>query len=101
MGSLTKPHEPTSRYICDILTRRGYGGAGCAGTVITPALSSMIARPDETIEALNAHLNTKLTVDNLRAVYRGPLYKVPRNSPFEYAKAAMIYLKNYPERAST
>jgi hypothetical protein len=61
----------------------------------------LIARPDETIEALNAHLNTKLTVDNLRAIYRGPLYKVPRNSPFEYVKAAMIYLKNYPERAST
>ena len=50
------------------------------------------------IGKLNAYLGRNLTVDDLKAIYHLPLYKMPRNSPLDYLKAVLIYLKNYSER---
>lgn len=60
---------------------------------------NLIVRPEESIQRLNAYLETNLTVNDLAAIYHGPLYKTPRNSVIDYVKAALIYLKNYKERA--
>lgn len=59
---------------------------------------NLIVHPEDEIGRLNAHLGTELTIDDLRAIYTLPLYKIPRNSPVDYAKAVLIYLKNYSER---
>jgi hypothetical protein len=58
----------------------------------------LVARPEKAIGELNAHLGTDLSVKDLAAVYNKPLYKAPRSSPIDFAKAVLIYLKNYSER---
>jgi hypothetical protein len=58
----------------------------------------LIQHPAETISSLNRFLGTSLTVDDLRSVYRKPLYKNPRSSMLDILKAVLIYLKNYHER---
>jgi hypothetical protein len=58
----------------------------------------LITRPEETIEKLNVYLECDLAIDDLKSIYRGSLYKTPRSSPFDFIKAALIYLKNYSER---
>jgi hypothetical protein len=58
----------------------------------------LIGHPAEALERLNGHLHTQLTVEDLRRVYRKPLYKNPRNSWVRHIKAMLIYLKNYSER---
>lgn len=58
----------------------------------------LIARPDATIRELNLYLETSLNVSDLQAIYHGKLFKTPRNSVFDFGKAALIYLKNYSER---
>jgi hypothetical protein len=57
----------------------------------------LILRPEPTIAKLNEHLNTELALEDLRKVYRNPLYKMPRSTG-NFLKASLIYLKNYPER---
>jgi hypothetical protein len=59
---------------------------------------NLIARPAETINALNVHLGTKLTVDDLKKVYHKELYRSPKSSWLNHAKAVLIYIKNYSER---
>jgi hypothetical protein len=58
----------------------------------------LIQKPSVEIDRLNAHLETRLTVDDLKCVYHKPLYKNPRNSWLKHVKAMLIYLKNYSER---
>jgi hypothetical protein len=58
----------------------------------------LIVRPEKVIRELNDYLGTALTVEDLKAIYHQPLYKTPRSSPIDYAKAVLIYLKNYSER---
>jgi hypothetical protein len=58
----------------------------------------LVVHPAPTIAKLNAYLDTDLTVDNLKNIYRKPLYKLPASSPADFVKALMIYLKNYPQR---
>ena len=58
----------------------------------------LIQRPAETIERLNRHLGSDLTIEDLGKVYHKPLYKNPRNSFVKHIKAVLIYLKNYSER---
>lgn len=58
----------------------------------------LIFYPARTIDQLNSHLETTLTLDDLKKVYHKPLYKSPRTS-FDLVKAVLIYLKNYSSRA--
>jgi hypothetical protein len=58
----------------------------------------LIQHPSQTLEKLNGHLGTSLTVDDLQKVYTRPLYKAPRSPLLDYAKAVLIYLWNYSER---
>jgi hypothetical protein len=60
---------------------------------------NLIARPEATIHELNTYLATDLTLEDLKMVYRGPLHTIPRSAPIDYAKAILIYLKNYSQRA--
>lgn len=59
---------------------------------------NLIVHPETAILKLNAYLGTSLSVDDLKAIYHLPLYKIPRSSPIDYLKAILIYLKNYSER---
>lgn len=58
----------------------------------------LIVHPENTLGRLNAYLEVSLSIDDLKSIYRLPLYKMPRSSPIDYVKAAVIYLKNYSER---
>lgn len=58
----------------------------------------LIVAPEETVENLNRHLGTALTVADLKAIYRNGLYKMPRRSAFDHMKAMCIYAKNYSRR---
>jgi hypothetical protein len=58
----------------------------------------LVMRPAETIERLNRHLDTGLTIDDLKVVYHKPLYKNPRSPLRKQIKALLIYAKNYSER---
>ena len=57
----------------------------------------LIVRPEATLEGLNAFLGTRLTAEDLQAVYNQPLRRAPR-STLDLVKAAMIYARNYGER---
>jgi hypothetical protein len=59
---------------------------------------NLIVHPESVIGKLNAYLGASLTVDDLKAIYHLPLYKIPRSSPIDFLKAVLIYLKNYSER---
>jgi hypothetical protein len=58
----------------------------------------LIIRPAREVARLNRHLDTNLTVDDLRAVYHKPLHKNPRNSALNHMKAILIYFKHYSRR---
>ena len=58
----------------------------------------LILDPSHTIQELNAHLETRLTVADLEKVYRKRLYTNPRSSMRDHVKAVLIYLKNYSQR---
>lgn len=58
----------------------------------------LIRNPVEVIGRLNGWLDTTLTVDDLKKTYHKPLYKTPRSSYWNQAKALLIYLKNYSRR---
>ena len=59
----------------------------------------LIAKPDQNIARLNRFLGANMTVQDLASVYRGQLYRRPVSSAPGVAKAVLIYLKNYHERA--
>lgn len=59
---------------------------------------NLVVNPEQEIGRLNAHLGTNLTVNDLAAIYHKPLYKAPRSSSIDYAKAGLIYVKNYSKR---
>jgi hypothetical protein len=59
----------------------------------------LIGEPEKNIARLNEFLDAKLTIDQLASVYRGPLHRRPVSSVSGVAKAVLIYLKNYSERA--
>jgi hypothetical protein len=56
-----------------------------------------LLHPENTIAELNAFLDIELTVDDLKSVYKYPLYKKSRNWK-DKLKATAIYLKNFGER---
>lgn len=58
----------------------------------------LITRPEETIDRLNAYIGSNLAIDDLESLYQGELYRTPRNSPVDFLKAILIYMKNYSER---
>jgi hypothetical protein len=60
----------------------------------------LIAHPAATIDALNRYLETSLSIDDLKRIYRRPLFRSPRASSLDYCKAVLIYMKNYSERVS-
>src|SRR5262249_38156545 len=45
----------------------------------------LIQRPAPTLEKLNDHLGTRLTIDDLQSVYTKRLYKAPRSPLSDYA----------------
>jgi hypothetical protein len=61
----------------------------------------LIADPERTIARLNRFLRANLTLADLAAVYRGPLYRLPGRELPGIVKAGLIYLKNYRERVDT
>jgi adenylyl-sulfate kinase len=70
----------------------------CGLSFVHLKYEKLIRRPEQSIDKLNGYLGTDLTVRDLSSVYRGPLHQTPRNSPVDYAKAVLIYVKNYSER---
>jgi hypothetical protein len=58
----------------------------------------LIANPVEVIDRLNRYVGSTLTVEDLKRLYRGPLYRSPRYSLQRRLKAMLIYYKNYSER---
>jgi hypothetical protein len=58
----------------------------------------IVVRPVPTIAGLNDYLGAELTVNDLKRVYHKPLYKLPASSPLDFAKALLIYAKNYSQR---
>jgi hypothetical protein len=57
----------------------------------------LILRPEDALASLNRHIDANLTVDDLKAIYTGRLYKKSK-SYWDFAKAVAIYTKNYTER---
>jgi len=57
----------------------------------------LLLHPEETIGRLNSFLNSNLTIEDLRTVYNGQLYKKSKTY-FDLLKAIMVYIKNYPQR---
>ena len=57
----------------------------------------LILNPQDALAKLNPHIDASLTVDDLRAIYTGRLYQMPR-SHWDLAKAVAVYLKNYSAR---
>jgi len=58
----------------------------------------LITNPPETIGRLNKYLGSSLTVEDLKKVYRGPLYRAPKFPMEKRLKAMAIYYKNFFER---
>jgi hypothetical protein len=57
----------------------------------------LLTQPEQMIDRLNAYLGAGITMDNLKHIYRGPLYRKQRGF-LDYIKANLIYFKNYSER---
>lgn len=66
-----------------------------------PSLSilyeDLLTKPEQTIANINKALGTQLTLEDLRAVFRGKLYR-KQHGFFNLLKAHAIYFKNYGER---
>jgi hypothetical protein len=58
----------------------------------------LLVRPEQTLERINGFLGTHLGIDDLRAVYKGQLYRRPRGL-LDSVKAYLKYWKNYAQRA--
>ncbi|MDH5647616.1 MAG: sulfotransferase domain-containing protein [Candidatus Heimdallarchaeota archaeon] len=57
----------------------------------------LLLRPEFTVEALNKFLECSLTMDDVKAIYRYPLYRKSKGFK-DKLKALAIYLKNYSQR---
>lgn len=57
----------------------------------------LLLQPERTIDRLNAFSDGSLQLADLRAVYRGDLYKKPKGGA-DLLKAGLIYAKNYGVR---
>ena len=57
----------------------------------------ILVQPEASVARINEYLGSELTIDDLRAVYRGDLYRKPRDT-MDFLKAGLIYLKNYGQR---
>ena len=57
----------------------------------------LLLTPEDTIEQLNQFLGIALTLEDLKSIYRYPLYKKSRTFK-DKMLALAIYLKNYNER---
>jgi hypothetical protein len=57
----------------------------------------LICQPESTLGRINQFIGSGLTLDDLSRVYRGPLRK-KTHGIVNFAKAGLIYLKNYEER---
>jgi hypothetical protein len=57
----------------------------------------LLRNPDGFIDRLNAFLDSSLDISDLRAIYKGKLYKKPKKI-FDLFKASLIYAKNYRRR---
>ena len=57
----------------------------------------LVIKPDETINCINNSIDSKLSVDDLRSVFRGKLYR-RQHGLTSFLKALAIYAKNYPDR---
>lgn len=57
----------------------------------------LLVHPESTIELINGHLGTALNIDDLKAIYRGELYRKPKGLA-DLIKAYFIYFKNFAER---
>jgi hypothetical protein len=62
------------------------------------SFEDLIATPEKTLDRLNRHVGCGLTVNDLRAIYRGELYQAPRDSMRDFITAILIYAKNRSER---
>jgi hypothetical protein len=82
--------ESVKQTLVDFCTEAGV-------SFIAMEYEDLILRPSRTLEDLNRHLQTNLTIADLERVYHQPLYKKPR-SFFDFLKATAIYLKNYRTR---
>lgn len=57
----------------------------------------LLTKPDKTIDTINRSLGTGLSVDDLRSVFRGKLFR--RQHGFSsFLRAAAIYARNYRDR---
>ncbi|MDB4261762.1 hypothetical protein N9878_02720, partial [bacterium] len=57
----------------------------------------LLLRPDSTLADINTHLDITLSIDDLKTVYNGRLYRKSKDF-MDKLKATAIYLKNYGER---
>lgn len=57
----------------------------------------LIMEPEVTLQKINEYLDCQLTLDDLKAVYKYPLYKKNRGF-IDFMKAVSVYLKNYSQR---
>lgn len=67
-------------------------------TYLSVRYEDLIVHPSQTIATLNAYLETGLTIEDLKHIYRKPLYRTPASSTRDFIKAVLIYLKNYSQR---
>jgi hypothetical protein len=102
ISSILRRQITTYRYARNYETRIQQSAVGFLEENRVPFLhltyEEIIVHPAETLERLNRHLETNLTVEDLQAIYHKPLYKNPRSSWVKHVKAMMIYAKNYSER---
>ena len=61
------------------------------------SFEDLVQRPEEALDRLNAFLGVRLVLDDLCAVYNGPLYRSARGAG-DFALAAAIHGKNYLQR---
>jgi Sulfotransferase family len=54
----------------------------------------LVIEPERSLDRLNGFLGTQLTLEDLKAVYHGELYRAPRGSLWDFLTAVLIYAKN-------
>jgi hypothetical protein len=57
----------------------------------------LLLQPRSTLGLMNCVFGTRISMEDLKAVYTRPLFTLSRNR-LDYLKALLIYLKNYRER---
>ncbi len=70
---------------------------GLGGELLEVCFEDLLMQPESAIDSLNQFLDTHLTLDDLKSVYKGELYKKNHNG-IDHLQAALIYFKNYSQR---